>query len=516
MLRTGCYFQPTINGQVYYDKPLGSYWLVVLAALVRGDCDETAARLPGALAGLVSVGLVMVLARKLYDPAVAWRAGLILATCFSMVFFARHASADLLNLTGILAALVLYVHNAHRPAGWWLLPFWLVLALTSLTKGLLGFVLPLLLIGVYCSFPASHARPVGFWQRQRWFLNRKTLLALPLAAGVYLLPFLISGIQHGEHSGLSLVYRENLQRFVAPHNHRGPIYLYAGAIWVLLAPWSLLLPAALTTSVRSDSSADKVSSRLFVRVCFWTILIFFTLARSRRSYYLLPILPAGALLLAELLSQPLETLSLLTQRLLRLALAVLLVMPGVCLLAFLPLRSVLLAPWCELPAPPATVGGIICCLLGLALLVWAWVRPRPSRLTLALGGASFLAWFYLFVLAAPEAEIYRDSWAFACRVRACVGGDGDRLALFHTREPVFYFNFPHPLPEFYQTQEVAEAVREQRIRWLVGRRRDLEAFGLTGRVVTRECSFPWEPETTRQAKLVLLECGLSLDTIEAQ
>jgi hypothetical protein len=32
MLLTHNYFWPTINGHVYYDKPLGSYWLVVMAA----------------------------------------------------------------------------------------------------------------------------------------------------------------------------------------------------------------------------------------------------------------------------------------------------------------------------------------------------------------------------------------------------------------------------------------------------------------------------------------------------
>ncbi len=518
MLRTGQWFRPTINGQLYYDKPLGSYWLVVLSALCRGGCDETAARLPGALAGLLAVGLLMVLARKLHGSATAWRAGLILATCFSMVFFARHASADLLNLAGTMLALVLFVCNRQRPDVRWLLPFWLVLALTSLTKGLLGFVLPLLIIGVYCSFPSSSEGPAaesptglaGFCRRQRWLLNGKTLLALPLAVGVYLLPFLISAIQHGDHSGLALVWRENLQRFVAPHNHRGPIYLYAGAIWVLLAPWSLLLPAALflpSPLVGEGSGVRGPANRLFTRVFFWTILIFFTLARSRRSYYLLPVLPAGALLVAELLAQEIETLGGLARRLLRLGLLGLLLIVAGCLLAFLPLQALLPAPWCDLPAPPAAAGGIGCCLVSLVLLLRAWRRLQRGRLILALGAASFLAWFYLFVLAAPEAEAYRAGRAFALQVRACVAGQFDRLALFRTREPVFYLDAPRPLLELSCSAEVDAAVRAHGIRWLVGRQRDVEAAGLAGRICLRERSFPWESEAIREGKLVLLQCA---------
>src|SRR6516165_4462774 len=57
MLLTHNYFWPTINGHVYYDKPLGSYWLVVAATWLTGGMNEVAARLPSALAGLLAIGL---------------------------------------------------------------------------------------------------------------------------------------------------------------------------------------------------------------------------------------------------------------------------------------------------------------------------------------------------------------------------------------------------------------------------------------------------------------------------
>ncbi|MDD5698229.1 MAG: hypothetical protein PHH77_06385, partial [Victivallaceae bacterium] len=34
------YFHPAINGQVYFDKPLLSYWLIVGAAYILGSLDE--------------------------------------------------------------------------------------------------------------------------------------------------------------------------------------------------------------------------------------------------------------------------------------------------------------------------------------------------------------------------------------------------------------------------------------------------------------------------------------------
>jgi len=149
MQANGDWLWPTINGQTYYDKPLGSYWLVLLASFATGTLDEHSARLPSAVCGLLGVALLMLIARRFYTDAVALLAGLILATSFSFVFFARHASTDVENVTGLLAALWLFLKHEERPSGWWIIALWLTMALTSLTKGLLGFVLPTLIIGVY-------------------------------------------------------------------------------------------------------------------------------------------------------------------------------------------------------------------------------------------------------------------------------------------------------------------------------------------------------------------------------
>jgi 4-amino-4-deoxy-L-arabinose transferase-like glycosyltransferase len=117
---TGRYFWPTINGRVYYDKPLGSYWLVMAATWLTGGLDETSARLPCAIAGVLGVWLVMLVGRRLYGDRVALLAGLILATSFSFVFFFCYFSFDV-EITGELAAFALScAMSGNRTDGGWL------------------------------------------------------------------------------------------------------------------------------------------------------------------------------------------------------------------------------------------------------------------------------------------------------------------------------------------------------------------------------------------------------------
>src|SRR6202158_5573442 len=198
MLLTHNYFWPTINGHVYYDKPLGSYWLVVMGAPLTGGLNEAATRLPCALAGLAAVVILMLWVRRLYDDArTAVLAGFILATSFSFVFFSRHASADVETITGELAALFLFHRNQDRAGGLWVIGLWLVMAGAPPTQG---------------------------QQRNRWFFNLYTIAGVLVAVAVYEAPFEISSRMMGSEKGLRMVFRENVVRFFEPFDHRGPIY----------------------------------------------------------------------------------------------------------------------------------------------------------------------------------------------------------------------------------------------------------------------------------------------------
>ncbi len=504
MRLTGDFVHPTINGRTYYDKPLGSYWLIVAASHLTGGVDEAAARLPAAVAGWLGVLLVVLLADRLYDRRAAVLAGAVLASSFGFAFYARRATADVETVTGVLAAVWLFARRRNRPAGPWVLGLWLVMATTSLTKGLLGFALPVAVLGTYGTWTglADRTKSVSLAAAvvggNRWLFNRWTPAAAVLGGLVYLLPFLLSGWRTGAADGLELVWRENVRRFFAPHNHTGPVYLYAGVVFVLAAPWSAFLPAALAPA--GQRGGDRLA-----RAFFWAVFVFFTLSASRRSYYLLPVLPAVALLVGRVLTAPAADLPRLTRWLRAGGYAVLFAGVAAAGVMLLPPADVLPAPYDRFPPLPDRWALAAGWAAGLAAVGWAVARPgRRAGVAAAVAFAGVGA---VLLAALPAAEGYRTRRAFAAAVRDRVAADPDRLALFHARDVAFDLGRPTPVPEFGTAGELAEAVRAGRVRWVVARRRYLAGADLPAAPVCGEAVYPWDGENQLGDKMVLLEAA---------
>jgi len=127
------------------------------------------------------------------------------------------------------------------------------------------------------------------------------LSAIP-AAIIYLLPFLASahvGSAYGEN-GLYLVYRENILRYFQPFDHKDPVYTYFLYLPIYLLPWAVFfIPALGSLKIRWKTMTAE--SRWMVWSLF-LLFLFFTVSGSRRSYYVLPMVPFAILLTADWLS----------------------------------------------------------------------------------------------------------------------------------------------------------------------------------------------------------------------
>lgn len=115
MLQSGDYFDPYLKGSAYYDKPLPSYWLITATAWLLGGLNHWSLRLPSVIGAWLSVWLVYALGEQLYRKGTGLLAGWLLATTFYFIFWSRVATADILTVFGVLAAVWWYCRWCPLP-----------------------------------------------------------------------------------------------------------------------------------------------------------------------------------------------------------------------------------------------------------------------------------------------------------------------------------------------------------------------------------------------------------------
>ena len=293
MLLTGDFFHPTIGGIEYFDKPLLTYWLIAIVSFVTRSMSEWTVRIPSAIAGVVSIWATKNLASRLWSKKVGYIAAWMLLTTYGVLFWSRTGTAETENLAAIILAVAWYWARRDKPNFNTFVVFYLIIFLGAMTKGLATVVIPPIVV-----FP-------DLLRDKRWkaLFTPSHFLALAVGIGVYFFPSIYSSVDKPdtyESSSLGLVFRENVIRYFKPFDHKGPVYQYLYSIPALMFPWAPLVVAAVLGMGKSYKSQNDNTKWLLKAMAL--IFVFFTLSGSRRSYYILPILPFCAILIAIFLT----------------------------------------------------------------------------------------------------------------------------------------------------------------------------------------------------------------------
>jgi len=290
MVADGQWLVPHVNGVVSTDKPPLFFWLIALFSLPFGSVSSVTARLPSVLAALLTLGLTMRFARKTADQKTSLLAGVLLVTTYMFLDKARSSQIDALLCLLILIALSAFAsfraeHMPGRRAG---LIFWAACALAVLAKGPVGLLLPL---GISLLTLALD-RDLGRWRRF-------APIAGPLAFFSVLAPWLIAvTFWAQDYSVWGALQKHFLNRAIHGMHHAQPFWYYAGVIPHALLPWSLLLPGALFFAWRRrHQPTDR-----FLLVWALFVIIFFSISTEKRDLYILPAVPALALMSARLIA----------------------------------------------------------------------------------------------------------------------------------------------------------------------------------------------------------------------
>ncbi len=290
------FLHPILEDDEYYDKPLLSYWFIAAVSYVTGQLNTLVLRIPCALSGLLAIWSLYRLGSFLGGKRLGMLAAWMMLTTFYFVFWARTCSADMLNLAGSLFAVTWYVEQRNQNSLWNYTIFFLIVYITASCKGLVGPVVTFLVI-------LPDVVQKNHWKQH---LNIRLFIAMVPAMIVYVLPFWLSvhySLDDYNQNGLYQVYRENIMRYFHPFDHKGPIYTYFLYLPIYLFPWVFFFIPALV-ALRQRWKLLPYHTKWMV----WATLgvfIFFTLSGSRRSYYILPLIPYAILLTAEwILSGP--------------------------------------------------------------------------------------------------------------------------------------------------------------------------------------------------------------------
>lgn len=294
MWSRGGFLVPHLNGEPYSDKPPLLFWLFHLGWVLFG-VNEWWPRLVAPLFGLASLGLTARLARRLWpDDVVAVRLApwWLLGTAL-WLFFLTPTLFDM-ALTGfaLLGIYGLVIAAAGRPV-----PGWTALAaaigLGLLTKGpvILLHVLPAAVFA-----PGWVARRPVSWPR--WYLS--LAVALSLGVGLALLWAIPAARAGGDAYGQAILWGQTAGRVVSSFAHARPWWWYLALLPVFVLPWSLW-PVAWRAFARLPGQFGDHGARLCL-VWSGAGLLGLSLISGKQPHYLLPLLPAGALLASRLVS----------------------------------------------------------------------------------------------------------------------------------------------------------------------------------------------------------------------
>jgi len=289
ILRTGDWIVPRQQGEIYLSRPPLGSWPIALVAMVRGELDLLAVRLPSVTTTILTCLLLYIYSRHWLSRLGAMSAGIAYATMAQVLELGMMAETES-TLTFLIAASLLCWHAgyaANPRALWpWVLGYAFA-ALAGLAKGPQG---PVYFVAVTTVYLWS-IRDFRSWLSWRQFAGLAVFSVIILS---WQIPFTLR--TNGE-SALAIWVNNASERF----SDAGWLSLlkhlvsYPLEVAACMLPWSLMLIAYLYPGLRRrlDHTAPVVRFQWTAILATFPTCWFAVTARGR---YFMPLDPCVAVL----------------------------------------------------------------------------------------------------------------------------------------------------------------------------------------------------------------------------
>ena len=244
---------------------------------------------PPALAGIGFVLATYFTGRDFFSPRVGLIAATVLATSMRVIWEARWAHIDM--VLGFFFVLAIYfgVRSLLGKGGKHeILLAYVFMGLAVLAKGLIGIVLPALLLVAFALVRCDWGVIVD--------------AKLPLGIPIFLLIvapwfYLVNNATDGKWFA-DFIYVHHLQRYVDGAGHRQPFYYYLTTLPADFLPWTVFAIPAAFAYFPYRPLKQRPIPQLF-SLWFVVVFVFFSMSDTKRDLYLLPLLPSVALLVGN-------------------------------------------------------------------------------------------------------------------------------------------------------------------------------------------------------------------------
>jgi 4-amino-4-deoxy-L-arabinose transferase-like glycosyltransferase len=294
MFATGDWVTTRLNGIKYFEKPPLQTWMNALSFTLFGLGDWQA-RLWTGLCGIGGVFLTAYTGTKVFSERIGFYAGLVLGSCFYWVACSQIDSLDM-GLSGMMTIVLCALLLGQREGATasenrnWMLVCWAAMALSVLSKGLIGLMLPGGILVAYTLLTMQWR----LWGRLHLV---KGLVLFLLVAAPW---FILVGMRNPEQPSFFFIH-EHWDRFFKTEHHREQVwYVFFVLTAVGIVPWLGMLVQSMVTAARRDPKDAPAAFRPRLMLLVWAvfIILFFTKSNSKLPGYILPIFPALALLTA--------------------------------------------------------------------------------------------------------------------------------------------------------------------------------------------------------------------------
>jgi len=298
MLDRSDWVTPVLQGKPWLEKPVLYYWEAMLSFRIAGVSDW-AARLPGAFDAALLIAAIYFFLRR-FRPGSEFDGALIAASCAGIVGFAHAASTDMpLSACFAIALLAWYAWFESR-SRIYLAAFYFFLGLGTLAKGPVAPALAAVIIFLFLAVKRDwRAIPHSLWIPG---------IAVYLAVA---LPWYIAVQLRNPEFFRVFILEHNLARFsTGVYHHPQPFWFYLPVFLLAMMPWTLVLILTVVERIRLLWSEGREaffstedSWALFLLIWMIVPIVFFSASHSKLPGYIVPAVPAGALLVAEYLAR---------------------------------------------------------------------------------------------------------------------------------------------------------------------------------------------------------------------